>query len=385
MLQFVILVIATTATFHNIKGESEAKYSFKDSQAFDTNIRSGERMAKLENQMQIFGNIIQEQGKKLEMAENEINNLKTTIQGQEAEMKLMEYKMDKYETVVNEQRERLNDKEKVIKDLERNLKQQGTELSRIINEIILVKGALEADDTKVKVWAETNGNMYGKNMNQEKKIGGTKNEENRKYDPTDNFTGSPEKEDAESITLETRFSTEMPYHQSEHTENPTNTFVTVKRQAGSAKDIDSLQHKKKRQIASGVAFSAYLSHVIDNMTIGYTIKCDQVLLNDGNVYSPYTGTFTVPETGVYLLTFSIAAATLSDRTHVKLVSNNRNIVDAIAYVRDSWHHVMGGNTAIVSLNSGEKVWLEIYDTAGVQLYSKTDYRWVTFSGFLLYS
>ena len=134
---------------------------------------------------------------------------------------------------------------------------------------------------------------------------------------------------------------------------------------------------------TGVAFSAYLGHVVDNMGIGHTIKCDQILLNDGNVYSPYTGTFTVPKTGVYFLTFNINVAII-DVTNVKLVVNNRNIVDAIAYVTGTNHHVMGGNSAIIRLNSGDKVWLEIYSNGGAELYSLPDYRWVTFSGFFLY-
>ena len=155
------------------------------------------------------------------------------------------------------------------------------------------------------------------------------------------------------------------------------------------KERVSLQHqnlrRQERQISSGIAFSSYLSRWIINLGIGHTIKCDQVLLNDGNAYSPFSGTFTAPKPGVYLLTFSINAYTKDDKTPVKLVSNNRNIVDAIAWVADSDHHVMGGNTAIVRLNSAEQVWLEIYSTAGVRLYSKPDYRWLTFSGVLLYS
>ena len=91
------------------------------------------------------------------------------------------------------------------------------------------------------------------------------------------------------------------------------------------------------------------------------------------------------QTGVYLLTFQITAWYLNDKTHVKLVSNNRNIVDAVVWVKGSVHHVMGGNTAIVPLNTADKVWLKIYDTARVELYSTPDYRWVTFSGVLLYT
>ena len=88
---------------------------------------------------------------------------------------------------------------------------------------------------------------------------------------------------------------------------------------------------------------------------------------------------------MYFLRFWIAAENMNHQTVVKLVINNRNITGAIASVKGSHHKVMGGNTVIVRLNRGDKVWLEIYDTSGVQLYSKPDYRWVKFSGVLLYA
>ena len=134
----------------------------------------------------------------------------------------------------------------------------------------------------------------------------------------------------------------------------------------------------------GVAFSAYLSHDVFNMGIGHTVKCDKVLLNEGNSYSPFTGTFTVPKTGVYLLTFSIDAYYNGDTTDVKLVVNNMNIVDARARVIGVNHDVMGGNTAIVRLTQGESVWLEIYHTNNVELVSPPDFRWTTFSGVFLF-
>ena len=109
-----------------------------------------------------------------------------------------------------------------------------------------------------------------------------------------------------------------------------------------------------------------------------------VLINDGNAYSPYTGTFTVPETAVYFLTFHIDALTKDDITIVKLVVNNRNIVDAVSDITGTVNDEMAGNSAIIRLNSGEKVWLEIYANNNVELRSSSTYRYVTFSGFMLY-
>ena len=133
-----------------------------------------------------------------------------------------------------------------------------------------------------------------------------------------------------------------------------------------------------------VAFSAYLSHDIYNMGKGHTIKCDKILLNDGNSYSPFTGVFTAPISGVYLLTFNFDVWNKYTETFVKLVKNNNNIVDAIAFPSAIGHDVMGGNTALIHLNKGEAVWLETYGTNISEVNSRDTYRYTTFSGVLLY-
>ena len=377
MLLYVMLTaVAIAATFHKTDG----KLDLHENEKLDNYQWPGERMETMENQMKKFSDIIQEHGKKMEKAENEIDKLKTTIQRQEKDMKLMENRLDKCETIVNEHRKKLNDTDKHIHDLEKAVTNQDKEIARIKDEIITKKGNLHSEDFQIKVQEKTNENEY--NKYQERKMGKTKNEENRKSDSGASFLGVPEQEKSDLGSLTTESSTEMS--------NPPSVQVSGKsvgifKKKSRLKEMVSLQHQKQRQTSTRVAFSAYLSHAINNMSIGFTIKCDQVLLNDGNAYSPYSGTFTVPETGVYLLTFYITAANLGDRTHVKLVSKNVNIIDAVVSVKDSWHFTMGGNTAIVRLNSGDRVWMEIYDTAGVQLYSRLDYRWVTFSGVLLYS
>ena len=133
----------------------------------------------------------------------------------------------------------------------------------------------------------------------------------------------------------------------------------------------------------GIAFSAYLGYIQNSLPSGHTIKCDNILLNDGNSYNHYTGVFHVPKTGVYLLTFFINSMLEDSYTFVQLVINGRNTVDAVTYPRSKTHDVMGGNSAIVRLNSGDSVWLEINHGTG-QLQSNNDYRFVTFSGVLLY-
>ena len=135
--------------------------------------------------------------------------------------------------------------------------------------------------------------------------------------------------------------------------------------------------------AEGVAFSAYLDHVIQHMGSGHTIKCNQIILNDGNHYSSFTGIFTVPQTGVYLLTFNFSAEHANDWTQVRLKVNNRETVDAAAQVTGSLQRVSAGNTAIIKLNQGEYVWLES-QVDDSEVMKGSHYRWTTFSGVLLY-
>ena len=68
------------------------------------------------------------------------------------------------------------------------------------------------------------------------------------------------------------------------------------------------QHDRMKRHAntSHIAFSAFLGHNILHAAPGHTIRCDQMILNDGNGYNSHTGIFTVRVTGVYLFTFSIA-------------------------------------------------------------------------------
>ena len=140
----------------------------------------------------------------------------------------------------------------------------------------------------------------------------------------------------------------------------------------------------RRDIATeSVAFSAYLDHYILHMGQGHHIICNQVLLNDGGHYNSFTGTFTVPQTGVYLLTFYFGVQHINDVTEIRLVVNNREIVDAEVQVLGTFQGSSSSNTAIIRLNQGESVWLENMLTDS-EVISSPGYRYTTFSGVLLY-
>ena len=152
------------------------------------------------------------------------------------------------------------------------------------------------------------------------------------------------------------------------------------------KHTDHSEHGQNRaaRVASGhVAFSAYLDHNLYHLTTGHILKCNRPILNVGNHYNAHTGVFTVPSTGVYLLTFFINGFGNNHRTFVRLVVDDRNIVAAVSLGGTA--DEMGGNTAIVQLTAGEAVWLEIFGgTTTGQLQTDNNFRYVTFSGVLLF-
>ncbi|KAH3753184.1 hypothetical protein DPMN_187818 [Dreissena polymorpha] len=137
----------------------------------------------------------------------------------------------------------------------------------------------------------------------------------------------------------------------------------------------------KRTAAENVAFSAYLSYMIPHLAIGHVIKCDRTLLNDGNAYNTATGIFTVPITGVYLLSASIDSL---KNTHVKVVVDNANTFDLISDSKTQSMEVMSSNTMLVHLVVGQSVWMEQYGNNDGQIISGDEWRYTTFSGVLLY-
>ena len=137
--------------------------------------------------------------------------------------------------------------------------------------------------------------------------------------------------------------------------------------------------REQKRSVNHVAFSAYLSHRLKNLSIGHVLKLDQISLNEGNGYNKYTGVFTVPVSGVYLLTYSIEAHTTDHALEIELVVNNRNMgtLKTVTYTATS-------KTIITRLSTGQSVWLETAYTANVSIDSNSNNKFTAFSGVLLY-
>ena len=141
--------------------------------------------------------------------------------------------------------------------------------------------------------------------------------------------------------------------------------------------------KPRRGLVEVVAFSVYLSKHTHYVT-GQTVRYDQILTNHGNGYNAFTGVFSVPLTGTYLLTFAIATDQRYSHICVRLVDNNNYLADACADPGTTTHIDTAGNTVIVALTVGHRVWVEVYDTSNGLMYGTPTHRHATFSGVFLF-
>ena len=159
-------------------------------------------------------------------------------------------------------------------------------------------------------------------------------------------------------------------------------------------NIEAIQKKEKRTLIKdqkakvgrvqkragiNVAFSTWLSHKLNHLSVGHIIKPDQIFINDGNGYNKHTGVFTVPTSGVYLLTYSIDNLS-SNHLVVELKVDSINMGNLKAF---SQYH-MGSKSILTRLVAGQAVWLETAYFPDASVDTSTFDKSTTFSGVLLY-
>ncbi|KAL4237155.1 hypothetical protein ACF0H5_005535 [Mactra antiquata] len=156
--------------------------------------------------------------------------------------------------------------------------------------------------------------------------------------------------------------------------------------SSSHKPTKQQSHIRRREIAGGVAFTAYLSHDI-NPGSKQTIKFDKVITNEGMAYNNHTGVFTCPEAGVYLFSFTLGergSHTGSDQIWAELMANSEVVVGGAVETMHTAQDLQGGNLAAIRLNLGDAVWVETIST-GYHLEGDSNNRITTFTGVYLYA
>ena len=102
----------------------------------------------------------------------------------------------------------------------------------------------------------------------------------------------------------------------------------------------------------------------------------KVITNVGNGYNPSDGVFTAPTAGVYVFFVNVQGYS-SYNINVDIVLNGASKVRTIAQT----NYDAGPNLAVLSLQTGDRVWVKYYTGLGYWTYS--DGPITTFSGFLI--
>ncbi|XP_062578820.1 complement C1q-like protein 4 [Saccostrea cucullata] len=104
-----------------------------------------------------------------------------------------------------------------------------------------------------------------------------------------------------------------------------------------------------------VAFYAYMSSDMTNIGGHHPLVFDVVKTNTGNAYHQSTGTFTVPQTGLYVFTWSVRVTSGSYHS-VELVVNGK--MEGIVYQQSMGKDDdQGGSTIVILANEHDDVFL----------------------------
>ena len=314
--------------------------------------------------------IILEQGKTIQDMEKKMNMMTETVNQQGGQILQMQEKITDMENVIQKQNQEINNLKNengvlhdIIIDQRAEMDSMGKELMEI-NEIVREVGEgnlMKSSKTFKDKASEYSQEIPRTNLNDVLQFGIRKNSKPKTTATTK--TGDKVKTD------------NMPEYITKQ-KDQNGLYNEGEPQIG----ITGNGHLRlQKRAVTHVAFSTYLSHSLDHLSIGHVIKLDQIFLNDGNGYNKYTGVFTVPASGVYLLTYSLETHNTNPYLEVELVVNNRNMGTLVADT-----YTVPSKTIITRLTAGQSVWLEVTFHAGVTIDSNTVNKFTTFSGVLLY-
>nr|XP_022297385.1 complement C1q tumor necrosis factor-related protein 4-like [Crassostrea virginica] len=125
-----------------------------------------------------------------------------------------------------------------------------------------------------------------------------------------------------------------------------------------------------------IAFTALLSK--DTVVGGKAVvKYDRILTNVGGAYSPITGIFTVPYTGIYSISCSLTSSP-DNRVHLQITKNGNKL--SILYAAETTTP-LSGQTLQLLLRRGDKIWIQNRNDWAAKLHDHGSYN--LFSGVLI--
>ena len=132
-------------------------------------------------------------------------------------------------------------------------------------------------------------------------------------------------------------------------------------------------------MSTRIGFTAGVTSSSSSWNSG-TLVFPKVITNVGHGYNPSDGVFTAPRAGVYVFFVNVQSYS-NDDIYVDIVLNGATKVRTMAYHGSGEYHEAGPNLAVLSLQTGDRVWVKYYFGQGYYTYS--DGPITTFSGFLI--
>ncbi|KAL3856497.1 hypothetical protein ACJMK2_011248 [Sinanodonta woodiana] len=134
---------------------------------------------------------------------------------------------------------------------------------------------------------------------------------------------------------------------------------------------------------SRVAFSTYLSHLLQELGREHVIVFDQVEYNEGNGYDKLLGIFTCPVSGTYFFVASMLGFP-NQPVHTEIVLDGSKTAGMDSDSTGGGEFPQGTNIAIFRCALGQRVWVRIIEHLGTKVYGDQD-RFTKFAGFILWS
>ena len=132
-------------------------------------------------------------------------------------------------------------------------------------------------------------------------------------------------------------------------------------------------------MSTRIGFTAGVTSISSTWNSG-TLVFPEVITNVGNGYNPCDGVFTAPRAGVYVFFVNVQSYDIGG-IFVDIVLNGVTKVRTLAFGIGSDLLKAGPNLAVLSLQTGDRVWVKNYYGQGY--YTTSDGPITTFSGFLI--